>query len=155
MSLDYIVASLPSLTFGAKAPLSREAFAALIGGEAAREKLLAPFHDLETQIKNAIAFARTGANDYARPADGCSLYWRDRVLKCFAEKDVAARDELIDRVWWDAAGEMASPIDPLGKGALLAYAIRLDIALRRDKISSVAGRESFDRLTAETKVNFP
>lgn len=154
MSLDYTVASLPALTFGAKAPLSHEAFVEKVGGEEVYARLWEPFRDLETQIKNAVAFARTHVSDWSRPAEGCSLYWRDRVLKCFAEKDVAARDALLDRVWWDAADEMVAKGSPLGRGALLAYAIRLEVALRREKISPVAGREAFDRLTAETKVNF-
>ena len=61
------------------------------------------------------------------------------------------RDELLDRAWWDAAGELTSPASPLGKGALAAYAIRLRIAIRRDGISKENGKEAFDRLTAEKK----
>ena len=63
----------------------------------------------------------------------------------------AKRDELLDKVWWDAAGELASPSSPLGRGALAAYAVRLRIAIRRDGISREKGNEAFDRLTAETK----
>ena len=51
----------------------------------------------------------------------------------------------------DAAGELASPASPLGKGALAAYAVRLRIAIRRDGISKENGKEAFDRLTAEKK----
>ena len=58
---------------------------------------------------------------------------------------------MIDRAWWDAAGELVQPSAPLGIGALAAYAVRLRIALRRDMISKEKGNEAFDRLTAETK----
>jgi len=151
MTTDYIVSSLPALSFGAPAPMSWEKFAATCGGEEALRGLGGnAWADLETQLRNAAAEAR-GGEKFKRPADGCSLYWRDRVLACFQEKDVLRRDELIDRVWWDAAGELASPASPLGKGALAAYAVRLRIAIRRDGISSENGNKAFDRLTAEKK----
>ena len=151
MTTDYIVSSLPALSFGAPAPMSWEKFAATCGGEEALRGLGgAAWADLETQLRNAAAEAR-GGEKFKRPADGCSLYWRDRVLACFQEKDVLRRDELIDRVWWDAAGELASPASPLGKSALAAYAVRLRIAIRRDGISSENGNKAFDRLTAEKK----
>ena len=148
MTTDYIVSSLPSLVFGAPAPISWEAFASR-GGDVPppQEKI---WNDLETQLRNAVAEAR-GGERFKRPADGGSRYWKNRVLACFQEKDVAKRDELLDRVWWDAAGELTPPSEPLGKGALATYAIRLKIALKRSKISKDAGTASFDRLTAETK----
>lgn len=148
MSTDYIVASLPTLAFNAPAPLSWEKFAAITGGGDAL--IPAKWTDLETQLRNAMAEAR-GGERFRRPADGCSLYWKNRVLACFQEKDVAKRDELLDRVWWDAAGELTPPSAPLGKGALATYAIRLKVALKRTMISKDTGNAAFDRLTAETK----
>jgi len=149
MTTDYIVSSLPALQFGAPAPMAAEAFEALAGDAAKRA--LVPWKDLETQLRNALAEARGGGAKFRRPAEGCSVYWRKRVLDCFAEKDVAKRDEMLDRVWWDAAGELTSPADPLGRGALATYAVRLDIALRRSAISKDAGNAAFDRMTAATK----
>ena len=148
MSTDYIVASLPTLAFNAPAPLSWEKFAEITGGGDAL--IPARWTDLETQMRNAMAEAR-GGERFKRLADGCSLYWKNRVLACFQEKDVAKRDELLDRTWWDAAGELTPPSDPLGKGALATYAIRLKIALKRTNISGEKGNAAFDRLTAETK----
>ena len=152
MSTDYIVASLPTLAFNAPAPLSWERFCESCGGEEPVLRNLGEggWTDLETQIRNAMAEAR-GGERFKRPADGCSLYWKNRVLACFQEKDVAKRDELLDRVWWDAAGELTPPSEPLGKGALATYAIRLKIALKRTNISGEKGNAAFDRLTAETK----
>ena len=150
MSIDYIVSSLPTLAFNAPAPLSWERFTETAGGSTFLSPLMKAFNDLETQLRNAVAEAR-GGERFKRPADGCSLYWKNRVLACFQERDVAKRDELLDRVWWDAAGELTPPSEPLGKGALATYAIRLKIALKRSLISKDAGNASFDRLTAETK----
>ena len=148
MSVDFIVASLPTLAFNAPAPLSWEDF--ISRGGTVSVPLEKKWTDLETQLRNAVAEAR-GGERFKRPADGCSLYWKNRVLACFQEKDVAKREELLDRVWWDAAGELTPPSEPLGKGALATYAIRLKIALRRTKISKDTGNAAFDRLTAETK----
>ncbi|MGN0855118.1 MAG: hypothetical protein ACI4R9_06330 [Kiritimatiellia bacterium] len=147
MTVDYIVASLPTLGFDAPAPLSWERFVAICGGtEPASEQ----WTDLETQLRNAQAEARGGAR-YQRPAEGCAIYWKNRVLACFQEKDPLRRETLLDKTWWDAAGEMTDVTAPLGRGALLTYAIRLKIALKRSKISTDAGNAAFDRLTAETK----
>ena len=148
MSTDYIVSSLPTLAFNASAPLSWEDFVSRGGGVPPPQAQA--WDDLETQLRNAVAEAR-GGEKYQRPASGCSLYWKNRVLACFQEKDVLKRDELLDRVWWDAAGELTPPAAPLGAGALATYAIRLKIALKRTKISTDAGNAAFDQLTAETK----
>lgn len=150
MSVDYIVASLPPLEFGALAPMTWERFEALSEGTRLCASGLGKWTDLETQLRNAVAEARGGA-DWKRPAEGCSLYWRNRILACFQEKDVAKRDEMIDKTWWDAAGELTPPSCPLGAGALATYAVRLKIALRRSKISRDAGTAAFDRLVAATR----
>ena len=149
MSTDYLVASLPTLSFGAPAPLSWERFSASVAPDVL-ERALRPWADLEVQLRNAVAEAR-GGEKYRRAAAGCSLYWRNRVLACFQEKDVLKREERLDRVRWDAAGELTDVTAPLGAGALATYAIRLQIVLRREKISTEAGNAAFDRLTAETK----
>ena len=151
MSTDYIVSSLPALSFNAPAPISWEKFVAA-APDAERILARTTWNDLETQLRNAMAEAR-GGEKYRRAADGCSLYWRNRVLACFQEKDVARRDEMIDRAWWDAAGELTPPSSPLGQGALATYAVRLKIAIRRSKISKDAGTAAFDRLVAATKGN--
>lgn len=149
MSIDYIVSSLPTLAFGQPAPLTWEKFSGMIPA-GVLESALRKWGDLETQLRNAVAEARRG-DRFKREAVGCSLFWKNRILACFQEKDVAKRDELLDRVWWDAAGELTPPSEPLGKGALATYAIRLKIALKRTKISKESGNAAFDRLTAETK----
>ena len=151
MSIDYIVSSLPSLAFGAPAPLSWERFEEIAGSAAA--VALQHWADLETQLKNAIAEAR-GGERFKRPAVGYSLFWKNRVLACFQEKDVAKREELLDKVWWDAADELTEPSSPLGAGALATYAVRLKVALKRAKIAPDAGNAAFDRLTAGTRVAF-
>ena len=151
MSVDYIVSSLPALQFDAPAPIEWEKFVEACGGKVPE---CDNWRDLDTQLRNAVAEARGGAK-YARPAAGCSLYWRGRVAACFQEKDVAQRDRLLDKVWWDAAEELTPPASPLGRGALATYAVRLRIAIKRSAISKERGGAAFDAITAGTKVEFP
>ena len=127
----------------------------MCGGDEFIDALLAQrgWPDIETQLRNAMAEARGGAK-YVRPAKGCSLYWKHRVDACFQEFDVYAREKMLDKAWWDAAGELSPPESPLGKGALAAYAVRLRIALRRSSISQERGGAVFDAVTSETKTVF-
>lgn len=149
MTLDALVASLPALTFGAPPPLTAEQFAALTEGLS----LPKGWDDLDCQLRNALAEARLGHARANRAATGCSLYWKKRVMDAYAEKDVARREEALDRVWWEAAGELTDVASPLGAGALATYAVRLKIAQKRAAISQETGMAAFDRLTAETKID--
>lgn len=157
MATDYLVSSLPALVIDGPVPITREEFLSRCGGVWPEPG--EAWRDLETQLRNALAAMRAlakgasaeSATAWQHPAKGCALYWVGRVKACFQEKDVFKRETLLDRVWWDAAGELIPPAAPLGKGALAAYAIRLNIALKRAQISQAKGNAAFDRLTAETK----
>lgn len=142
MTIDYIVSSLPTLAFDQPPQISQAAFDALAGDAIAGK--LREWEDLETQLRNAVAMAR-GGEKWVRKTDGCSIYWKNRIAACFQEKDVAKRDELLDKAWWDAAAELTPPASPLGKGALATYAVRLKIALKRSAISKDEGNAAFDR----------
>ena len=170
MTTDYIVASLPTLAFDAPPGITAEKFLAQVPGwagelmgcgaasgeesGAARHSLVRRWRDLETQLRNAAASCRANGAKWTRPAEGCSVYWRGRVAACFQEKDVARRTEMIDRVWWDAAGELAPPASPLGEGALAAYAVRLGIALKRAGISRDRGLAVFDAMAKAGRLDF-
>jgi len=169
MAADYLIASLPALALDGPAPLTLERFLA-----ACREQLgekttagieaalaCAPsghpvaerWRDLETQLRNAAAAerARLAGQDPAkwrRPAEGCALYWTNRVTAAFQEKDPLKRETLLDRIWWDAAGELTPVASPLSRGALETYAIRLRLVLKRSRIAKEAGDAVFGRLTA-------
>lgn len=147
MTTDYIVASLPALTFDQKPAITAEKFAEMAGrspDEMAKANL--KWCDLETQLRNAMAEAR-GGGEWRRAAEGCSVYWKTRVINAFQERDTMKREELLDKIWWDAAGELITPTAPLGNGALAAYAVRLCIALKRAGISRDAGSEVFEKET--------
>ena len=153
MTIDYIVSSLPALVFGAPAPLTRERFIELCGAawaDRVEPILRGAWAELDVQLRNATAEAR-GGERFCRPTSACSLYWKGRIQACFQETDVLRREELLDRVRWEAAGELTPPASPLGVEALATYAVRLEIALKHDRISRTDGNAAFDRLTAETR----
>ena len=113
------------------------------------------WRDLETQLRNAAAAerARLAGQDPAkwrRPAEGCALYWTNRITSAFQEKDPAKRERLLDQVHWDAAGELTPAASPLSAAAAFTYAIRLAISIRRSALAAEAGKEVFNRLTAMT-----
>lgn len=150
LPIDFLVSSLPTLSFDATPAITWEKFVETVGEDIVKKGENA-FSDLETQLRNALAEAR-GGEKYKRPATGASLYWKNRILAAFQEKDVLKRDELIDKVWWDAAGELTPVESPLSKGAIHTYSVRLKIALKRALLSEKEGNAAFDRLTAETKM---
>lgn len=150
MTVDYVVASLPALDFASPAPISWEKFEDMCAETLApvlRELETGPWADIETQLRNAMAEARSGGK-YVRRAKGCSLYWKRRIMECFNEKDVLKKQSLVDKVFWDAADELTDLSSPLGKGALAAYAVRLRISLRRTALSRDEGKSIFETFKA-------
>ena len=175
MAADYLVSSLQPLVLDGPAPYSAEQFAdqchaqltaadadaleSLLGGTeaAVSTKTLDAWRDLETQLRNAAAAerARLRGEDAARwrhPATGCSLYWTNRIVQAFQEKDPAKRDRMLDQVTWDAAGELTPAASPLSVAAAYTYAIRLRLVLRRQAISPETGNATLDRLSAASKL---
>jgi len=154
MAADYLVSSLPALDFDAPAPMTLAQFDALcleqLGTDPFRD-LERKWRDLESQMRNAAAEERARAKGldpapWRRAAAGCSLYWQNRIHAAFAEKDPAARDRLLDKARWDAAEEMTPVSSPLSRGAAFTYRIRLEIAVRRQKLSADAGNAVFETL---------
>lgn len=159
MAADYLISSLPPVSFDAPAPMTVEAFDARcvedLGAPApeALPRLAAEWADLKAQIMNAIALERAKARGadatrWLRPVDGCSIFWRTRAQSAMQEKDPVKRDAMIDLILWDAAGELVPASSPLSAAAALTYRIRLEIASRRAKISTEDGNSVFNTLVA-------
>ncbi|MBE6396479.1 MAG: hypothetical protein E7046_05700 [Lentisphaerae bacterium] len=156
MPIDYIVASLQPLMFDGPAPYEWDRFLAMMPDGFEMPDAVAGtgsprWRELETQLRNAMAAAR-GGDKYRRTASGCELYWQNRIAAAFQERNPLKRESLIDRVWWDAAGELTPVSSPLSKGALETYAIRLKIVLKRNSIIRETGDAIFGRLTDATEV---
>ena len=156
MPIDYIVASLQPLMFDGPAPYEWDRFLAMMPDGFEMPDAVAGtgsprWRELETQLRNAMAAAR-GGDKYRRTASGCELYWQNRIAAAFQERNPLKRESLIDRVWWDAAGELTPVSSPLSNGALETYAIRLKIALKRNGIARESGDAIFGRLTDAAEV---
>ncbi len=154
MAADYLVSSLPALEFDSPAPLTTAQFDDLCREQLGPDpfsKLEKKWSDLDAQMRNVAAEERARAKgldpaQWRHPADGCSLYWQNRIRAAFAEKDPAVRDRLLDKVRWDAAGEMTPSTAPLSVGAAFTYRLRLEIAVKRQALSPEAGNKVLDSI---------
>ena len=154
MAADYLVSSLPALEFDAPAPLTLAQFDALCREQLGPDpfaSLEKAWSDLDAQMRNAAAEERARAKgldpaQWRRPVDGCALHWQNRIHAAFAVKDPAERDRLLDKVRWDAAGEMTPPASPLSRGAAFTYRLRLEIVVRRQMLSAEAGNAVLDTI---------
>lgn len=161
MAADYLISSLQPLDLDGPAPYAMERFLEMCRDQLGPDPFkahAAAWADLDAQLRNAIAAERARARGldpakWRHPVKGCSLYWANRVATAFQEKDPAVRDRLLDQVYWDAAGALVPPASPLSAAAALAYAIRLEIVIRRRALSTEAGNAVFDRLTAASRID--
>jgi len=175
MAADYLVSSLQPLTLDGRAPYTAAQFldlcrsqlsaadatavAAVMECTPSAHPIAERWRDLDTQIRNVIASERArlhgrDAAKWRRPARGCSIYWANRASAAFQEKDPVGREDLLDRIRWDAAGELVPPAAPLSTAAAFAYAIRLGIVLNRSARDSSAGKDVFERIASATRIDF-
>lgn len=152
MSLYYTVASLPGLLFGDPPPFSADDLAdqcegilsetdlaslrAVFRGEpaAATVPFASAWLQVDTQLRNAVAVARgerrhEDAGPNLREHSGFDVSIESAVTDAFAKSDPMERERELDRCRWRLLDELTRE-DPFGVGALLAYAIRLQIAQR-------------------------
>lgn len=169
MSADYLISSLPGLAFDGDAPITMEYFLSnvrsqlsqydaegvedVINGNISNHPIAVKWRDIDVQIRNAIAAQRAkrmekDPSKWMRQAKGCSLFWKNRIVSAFNEKDPASRQRQIDFARFEAAGELTPVTSPLSVAAVFTYAIRLEITLRRSSMNSERGNDVFDRLTA-------
>lgn len=136
--------------------------AAIVGGndaEAVRWSPATAWRELDALLRNRIAEERARAlgadsSKWLHPVEGCSIYWAGRISSAFQERDPARRDRLLDQVRWDAAGDLVPPGNPLSAEAALAYAVRLEIVIRRAARSNEAGGMEFDRQISRLNIKY-
>ncbi len=167
----YLVASLPRLQLGAPVPISRDELARrcreLLPEEDAREATAAlegrteavstaagrRWHDLDTQLRNAVARRRAQALDtpappHLRPHAGYRTDVDAAVEAAFAETDPARRERSLDELRWRLLGEIEA-VDRWGLPAVLAYALRLRLAERWARFDTEAGWAALDGFLAD------
>lgn len=168
MSVPYLAASLPTLSMDATPSVTPEAFAeecarvldptqagavaALVAGEPCGHPFVRAWRDRDTQIRNAIArkrAARRGLDSAPqRPADGCDMRVAQAVEAAFELPDPLARERAIDKVRWESLDELQGS-QPISFEAILAYAVRLQIAWRWARRDAAAGQAFLDGLAKQ------
>lgn len=168
MSLYYLLASLPTLTFDATPSLSAAAFLeacraqlgeadaeaadALFHGAPSSHPFAAAWRDKEAILRNAVARERAraaglDATRWLRPTDGCDTQIESLVEDAFQEGDPLKKEKALDQARWTAAEELQGP-DPLSVKVALAYAVKLAILARWSARRADRGHKVFDTLTA-------
>lgn len=175
MSLGYLLASLPMLAPERAPQITREAFvsaceSALSGKDAAAATLLVngdpaasahpyvqQWRALEAAIAGAVGqrrLAKRGGNagNFSAPETSACPVWLQRAVTSAFESapDPLAREEALMRVYWAAADELAG-FDPVSKGQIFAYAVRLRVALQKAARDATVGSERLEAaLPAQT-----
>lgn len=172
MKYGYFAASLPTLTFGAPAPMDLETFVAECQRQLAPEEFLevealavgkpAPSDSPSAffcewrqgmiQLRNAIVGVRASRQPVAvdekklvRPHAGYRVWMEDGVQDAFSRATPLEREQALDRLRWTYADEL-SRTAPFDLPAILAYAVKLSISLRWQAMTEEKGGEKLDEL---------
>jgi hypothetical protein len=166
MSYHFFAASLPMLLPDDTAPMSPEAFLylargylsardmrtldALATGQPSRDAFIIAWRRHETQLRNAVASlraARRGVNPAAwlREHTGYDVALQRGVTAAFQEVNPLLREQRLDAIRWQYAGELAG-FDGFSAQAIFAYYLRLQIGARaqeRDPRKGAARRAEY------------
>ena len=167
MSHYYLISSLPLVSLDQPPQVTAEGFLGLcrawLGGAAAEaaEALMTgkpsghPFvkawRGKDTLLRNVVAKARaraagTDAEQWLRPAQEEDTQIERLVEDALQQPDPFRTERALDRVRWDVAEEMQG-FDLMTIDAVLAYAVKLSLALRWATLDAGRGREVFENLT--------
>jgi hypothetical protein len=164
-----LVSSLPSLQIGDEPPFSTEAYVADCAQWVTERELLslrkillaAPdivpcalcqkLHDLETQLRNAVARRRAqklgvDPSDYLHRHDGFSGTIETLVAEAFSKNDPVELEQGLDRIRWQLTNELVPLDDPFGFERVLAYGIQLKIIERWNRMDHHLGKEKLEAL---------
>ncbi len=173
MSLGYLLASLPMLAPERVPQITREAFlsscesmlankdyvavVSLVNGDdtPSAHPYVVQWRALEAAIATAVGqrrLAKRGGNvgNYVAPESSACPVWLLRAVASAFESasDPLAREEALMRVYWSATEELAG-FDPMGKGQIFAYAVRLRLALHKAARDAAVGAERLEAALPE------
>ncbi len=159
MSVPYLIASLPALSPDAAPALSIAEFRAacasaltksqsaivdaLLDGAPCGDSFVCAWRDVDAQIRNAAVrkrAARRGIDPapFLRSTSGCDIAATQAAEAAFALPDPMQRERALDRARWTALDALQGP-QPMSFEAVLAYAVRLQIATRWSKCNQAQG----------------
>ncbi|MFW5870199.1 MAG: DUF2764 family protein [Candidatus Sumerlaeota bacterium] len=171
MDYYYLTASLPPLSMGESAPISSDDFfiaaesllssedrsdlARIVSGnmEDCQTPFMREWVGRERQLRNALVMERVGgqvgeAEQYLREQLDYDARIERAVNEAMAETNPIEREGILDRARWNILDDMASE-KPFGPGQVFAFALKLQIVERWNKISEVEGRERLDTLVGQ------
>jgi len=169
MSTYYLISSLPLLSFDHAPLIHADAFLAACHAQldapdaAAAETLVRnlpasshPFvrawRDKDALLRNAVARIRSHARGvdaarWLRPTQGCDAQIERGVEEAFHATDPLKLERALDTLRWRVAEELQG-YDPMSVRVVLAYAIKLPLALRWSRMDVAQGQERFSTLTS-------
>lgn len=171
MNHYYLAASLPTLVLGDPVPLNAAAFRAACAnllddperaeltlmlegrvGEATSDFARA-WRNVDTQLRNALARVRAGrrtmeARPFLREHEGFDVSLEKAVTDAYTRPDPLERDLFLDRYRWQRLDDLVRET-PFGFAAVLAYALKLRLALRWAALTDEAGGERLGKLIEE------
>ncbi len=167
MSYHYLVASLPTLSFGAQHPFSSREFSARCAGvlrtddlailkavqqgqPASGSRFAEAWTARETQLRNAVARSRgtrlgIDSRPFQHEHSGYDVALAQAVTDALAQHTPLEREQGLDRCRWRLADELALD-DPFGLGVALAFAVKLRIAERWAALTEAAGQRTLDEM---------
>jgi hypothetical protein len=174
MAMGYysLVSSLPVLRIGDEPPFSVERYVQDCAqwvtereADILRKVLLAApdivpcalcrkLHDLETQIRNAVARQRAqrlgvDATEYLHRHDGFEGVIETGVSEAFSQNDPIELEQGLDRLRWRLADDLVPLDNPFGFERVLAYGIQLKIIERWSRMDPHKGKETLEKLILE------
>ena len=168
MSHYYLIASLPLLSLDQPPQITAERFLdlcrtwlsgasagaaeALMTGTPSEHPFVKAWRGKDTLLRNAVAKARaraagTDPGSWLRPVQEDDTQIAHLVEEAFQQPDPLRIERALDRVRWTVAEEMLG-LDLMDVNAVLAYAVKLSLALRWADLDTGRGREVFDACVA-------
>ncbi|MBU1695215.1 MAG: DUF2764 family protein [Verrucomicrobia bacterium] len=171
MNHYYLAASLPTLVLGDPVPLDADAFRAACAnllddsemaeltlmlegrvGEATSDFAKA-WRNVDTQLRNALARVRAGqrtieARPYLREHEDFDVSLEKAVTDAQTRPDPLECELFLDRYRWQRLDNLVRET-PFGFAALLAYALKLRLAVRWAALTDEAGGQRLAELIEE------
>ncbi len=164
MPYYYFGSSLPELSMESPPPFSlaefcnqchqqlsardRRALDDLLDSRPSRNRFVKAWQARETQLRNALARIRgsrlqRSAESHLREHDGFDLYAERAADEAFSRPDPMQRERSLDRFRWTQVDEL-SRNETFTAAAILAYAVKLQLAERWAGMDTEAGLETME-----------
>lgn len=164
MNYYYLAASLPTLSLDQPAPLTSQRFRAFCDGQLAtgdaaglaeldaapdapvRHPFVTLWRGREAWLRNTIVRARAArlqspAERWIRADSDADAFVQHGVHLALARPDPLEREMALDSLRWQVLDELAG-VNPFAAAAILAYAVRLRLVERWNRLRATDGTEA-------------